>query len=141
MSTTTNNAKRYFQIHTKKGWFVAEGSNDENVVIDLIHDRKYSLKKEDVLEEVTPKFVVDVLKNDSEEIKNRYTKIRGAFYFIVPLSVPLSVLFDYTIELSLFVILSSFFLMLSIIKYSRGLQNERRKIFEKNYYIALKEIK
>ncbi len=138
------NNKRYFQVHTRKGWFVAEESDDENILINLSNGKQYCLKKDDSLEAVDAKFVAKRLKNIINEEKESFAKFRQYKFFIIGLSV--STLYAYglhkgTTTITLFEGLAFIFLSLATIKTWFSKYKSLKKIQktrENNYYIANK---
>ncbi len=138
------NNKRYFQVHTRKGWFVAEETDNENILINLGNGRQYCLKKDDSLEAVDAKFVAKRLENIINEEKESFAKFRQYKLFIVGLFV--STMYAYglhkgTTTITLFEGLGFIFLSLFTIQTWFSAYKSQKKIQktrEHNYYIALK---
>lgn len=136
-----NDDEKYFLVHRKKGGLISKESDNENVVIDLIKDSPYFLKKDDVLEEVNAEFVVEVLKNYYTEVKENETEYRSLFYFVTGTGIGLLIGFGFhyqSTEISIFVIPFCLSILLFLFNYNRKKRNKIKEIFEKNYYSAFK---
>jgi len=134
---------RYFLIYTKKGCILAKGTDSKNIFIGLYNDNQYILKEDDKLEEVNAKFVAETLKNLHEEDKSGENNRLQWMFFITSLILGLVVfypsLYTSTVRVTIFQDLFFISLMLfSIVKYI-GIKNRLNKIYNKNYYTALKE--
>lgn len=135
-----NGTGRYLLVRTIKDVLITEESDNENVVINLINDNQYSLKKDDVLEEVDAKFVAEFLKNHHAEVKGEENVARNFFYLIITIVIA-AIGFEQSNEISIFVILFWLSLLLFLINHDRKNKKKFKEIFEKNYYSAFKRIR
>ena len=139
-----NDDGRYFLVYTKKGGLLSKESDDVNVVINLIDNSQYFLKKNDVLEEVDAKFVVELLKYHRTEVKDIDAKKQTAFLFIIGTVITFSFaygLHEQSTEISIFAIPFWLLSLLFLISYIRKNKKKSKEIFENNKISALKRIK